>query len=94
MTRKIPDYVGEHFAKHPIDWPREIVRPRIACPDGMEYSVQASRGHYCEPRDEVGPWTALEVWAFRGGKWRTRDPKGYVDRAKINRRIHRHGGAV
>lgn len=96
MRRKIPDYVGEHFAKHPIDWPRECVRPRILCADGVQYSVQASRGHYCSPRNDVGPYTAVEVWCRRssGGKWHTDDPEGWVALEKINRRIHRHGGAI
>lgn len=33
----------------------------ITCADGLRLSVQASRDHYCTPRDSVGPWTAVEV---------------------------------
>lgn len=36
------------------------LRP-IQCDDGFTMSVQASRAHYCAPRDSTGPWTAVEV---------------------------------
>jgi hypothetical protein len=94
MARKIPDYVGEHFAKYPPDAPRFGVRPVITCADGMQYSVQASTMHYCHPRDDKGPWAEFEVWARRNGKWRTENPEGWVPRDKINARIHRHGGVA
>lgn len=35
--------------------------PRIICNDGFNFSVQASRTHYCSPRDDFGPWEAFEV---------------------------------
>jgi len=40
-------------------WPSTI--PRLECLDGFYLSVQASAGHYCEPRNDLGPWTSLEV---------------------------------
>lgn len=95
MARKIPDYVGEHFEKYPLD---NCVTPRplLVCRDGMAYSVQASKYHYCAPRDSVGPWSMVEVWSKHehSGRWVTRDPEGWVPVEKINRRIHRHGGAI
>lgn len=33
----------------------------IRCADGLELSVQASSGHYCTPRQDLGPWTMVEV---------------------------------
>lgn len=36
-------------------------RPRIVCMDGTTLSVQASAFTYCTPRDNVGPYTAVEV---------------------------------
>lgn len=36
------------------------VRP-ITCADGLTLSVQASRFHYCTPRDSAGPWVAVEI---------------------------------
>jgi len=35
--------------------------PEIKCADGLTMSVQASETHYCTPRDNTGPWTAVEV---------------------------------
>lgn len=36
------------------------VRP-LHCADGLEFSAQASKYHYCTPRDSQGPWAAVEV---------------------------------
>ena len=33
----------------------------VVCADGFEMSVQASRGHYCRPREDAGPYTAVEI---------------------------------
>jgi hypothetical protein len=35
--------------------------PHIKCPDGFTMSVQASKYHYCTPRDDYGPWEAVEI---------------------------------
>ena len=35
--------------------------PAITCADGFTMSVQASREHYCRPRNNEGPWVAVEV---------------------------------
>lgn len=35
--------------------------PQIKCKDGFRLSVQASSGHYCSPRNSVGPWSMVEV---------------------------------
>ncbi len=35
--------------------------PSIVCKDGFKMSVQASKTHYCEPRDDIGPYRAVEV---------------------------------
>ena len=34
---------------------------QVICKDGFNMSVQASRTHYCNPRDDVGPYTHVEV---------------------------------
>lgn len=34
---------------------------QIVCKSGLKLSVQASSGHYCEPRDDIGPYVAVEV---------------------------------
>lgn len=33
----------------------------IRCADGFTMSVQASAGTYCAPREDSGPWTAVEI---------------------------------
>lgn len=35
--------------------------PPIVCKDGTKLSVQASKYHYCEPRDDTGPYVSAEV---------------------------------
>lgn len=37
------------------------LRPRLTCADGTTLSVQASSYHYCTPRNDVGPYTHVEV---------------------------------
>lgn len=32
----------------------------VVCADGFTISVQASRYHYCAPRENDGPWTNVE----------------------------------
>ena len=36
-------------------------RPRIRCKDGFEFSAQASEFHYCEPRENYGPYASIEL---------------------------------
>ena len=33
----------------------------IKCADGFSMSVQASKGSYCSPRDDSGPYDSVEV---------------------------------
>lgn len=35
--------------------------PRLVCLDGARVSVQASQYHYCEPRQDNGPYSAVEA---------------------------------
>lgn len=35
--------------------------PSIRCLDGTEFSIQAGTGVYSTPRNNQGPWTAVEV---------------------------------
>lgn len=34
---------------------------KIVCVDGFTMSVQASERNYCSPKDDVGPYTEVEV---------------------------------
>ena len=38
-----------------------LIIPRFVCADGFSLSIQASAAHYCEPRNDTGPWTSFEV---------------------------------
>ena len=38
-----------------------LMLPRIECADGFTMSVQARERAYCEPRNDEGPWSAVEV---------------------------------
>ena len=41
--------------------PHKPIRPQIRCYDNFRMSVQASRAHGCTPRDDRGPYSAVEV---------------------------------
>jgi hypothetical protein len=34
---------------------------RIKCADGFSISVQASSTHHCTPRNDIGPYTHVEI---------------------------------
>jgi hypothetical protein len=34
---------------------------KVTCADGFSLSIQASSFHYCSPRADRGPWTAVEI---------------------------------
>lgn len=40
---------------------KNFLAPAIVCANGFKMSVQASAGHYCSPRNDVGPWASVEV---------------------------------
>lgn len=45
--------IGSTTFKEPVS--------HITCKDGTTLSVQASKYHYCKPREDTGPWTHVEV---------------------------------
>jgi hypothetical protein len=49
------------MAKRPNNWRPMSILPKLRCADGFEMSVQASQFHYCEPRADKGPWSAVEI---------------------------------
>jgi hypothetical protein len=92
--------------------PRDISRgylakfPMIHCADGFKMSVQASETHYCEPRNDMGPWTEFEVGYPSQREpllelYADGDPEedvvnvyGYVPAEVIDEVIAKHGGIV
>lgn len=53
--------VNAWLLAHRSPFGRISLTPQIKCRDGFKVSVQASSGHYCAPRNDVGPWTEVEV---------------------------------
>lgn len=83
------------------------LRMRVMCADGFSVSVQASRYHYCHPRQDSGPYSQVElgypsnrptdeVMTYR------EDPTGsptetvypYVPADAVMRLLAEHGGVV
>jgi len=53
---------GEYWAKA---WEGKVPMmrqmKRIRCADGLTFSAQASEYTYCSPRENIGPWVAVEI---------------------------------
>jgi hypothetical protein len=90
-----------------LDISREMINlvGKITCKDGFHVSVQASKYHYCSPRDSVGPWKLVElgfpsekVLAWQRYAEDKRDPTrtvySYVPLYVVARALDRHGGIV
>lgn len=57
QRRLSPDNRGKNGnGEHRYMWPI----PRIECADGFSVSIQAKATDYCLPRDDSGPWHAVE----------------------------------
>ena len=50
-----------HVKSGPVVGDHRLPAPAIRCADGFEVSVQASYTHYCQPRDNDGPYTHFEL---------------------------------
>ena len=93
-----------HLATAPRRYPGGPLPP-VVCRDGFSMSVQASAGTYCSPREDVGPWTAVEIgypnriepllfdYAETWGNW-TETVYGWVPITLAAAVIEVHGGAV
>lgn len=72
------------------------ISPPVVCADGARLSVQASRDHYCCPRDNYGPYTKVEVWnathRVTEFKYSDDDPSAYVSIHDVVKLIDNHGG--
>ena len=70
----------------------------VECADGTTLSVQASKYHYCTPRDNQGPYTTVEVWCASSDvtefEYSEEDPSAYVPIEDVVRFIENHGGMV
>lgn len=79
------------------------IAERIECKDGTTLSVQASHTHYCTPRTDTGPYSAVEVgyptadppdsWLpYADGDEIPSDVYGYVPVEMVREFIEMHGG--
>lgn len=76
---------------------------RIKCADGFTVSIQASEMHYCDPRDNKGPYVSVELgyptqeepliidFAEEMEK-PTQTVYGYVDVGIVVAMVNKHGG--
>lgn len=81
-----------------------MVNKHVVCADGFSVSIQASHSHYCEPRQDEGPWIEVELgfpnmpvpsldrWA--DGDPETADVYAWVPVGVVEELIASHGGAV
>ena len=78
---------------------------RIVCKDGFSMSVQASKGHYCNPKNDQGPYCEVEVGAISNNEpllsRHAEDPNnptktvyGWVPSLTVYKIIEKHGGAI
>lgn len=76
------------------------VRPPIKCADGLWLSVQASHSHYCRPRDDIGPYEAVEVATHKSlpelSEYEENDAAiyGWVPVELVEQVIENHGGTA
>lgn len=82
------EYRPGHFYK-------EIAK-KVVCADGASASIQASETHYCTPRSNQGPYTAVEVWVLDGTvtefDYDDEEPSAYVPIEQVVQWIDNHGG--
>lgn len=95
----------EQLQKHLATEPKEIqqgtwhkdLAPTVKCKDGATLSVQASQYHYSSPREDIGPYTEVEVWKVTGAEvtefdYSENDPSAYVPIEQVVQFIDNHGG--
>ncbi len=61
LQRRLQSKITTHYFSDGTTFERKENIPRIVCKDGFSFSVQASQYHFCDPEDNFGPWTYVEV---------------------------------
>lgn len=114
VSRYQPDYVNNYLTltrnithlttpsgSTTLGWNYQLPRDQLICEDGFIISVQAGGDNHCTPKNNEGPWTAVECMLIKGEfkfkkAWEaTNDGHGvnaYVNVALVNSEIHAHGG--
>lgn len=81
------------------DYTVKTLAPVVQCKDGTTLSVQASALHYSTPRENTGPYSAVEVWCIRPEQvvtefLYTNEPAAWVPIEAVVAFIGNHGGMV
>lgn len=99
-------YVQQHV-KSGKPWPRRhafklpttsdrMPAPELTCKDGFRLSLQASASHYCEPRNDQGPYDSFELLCgydpLIDEYWDSEEPCSYVPLELVIELICEHGG--
>ena len=78
--------------------PVPLFRDPIILNDGTTVSVQANRASYCTPRNDIGPYTSVEVGfpSVRPSWWNEHSSgdeiAGWVPVSLVREFIEEHGG--
>lgn len=59
--KTLQDLLQTEVRKYPGAFSFKEQVPLIYCMDGTTLSVQTGQNLYCSPREDYGPWTAVEV---------------------------------
>ena len=84
------------------------MRNQFTCNNGLIFSLQTTRTHYCTPRNDKGPWTHVEIgfpsrkveslMPYADGAWRdcppTDDVYAYVPMDVVQKMIDDNGGLI
>lgn len=95
--------IGEFIKKTFVEGEDYQVRSRIICKDGFSMSVQASYGHYCQPRINTTEYFEFEIgfpieeeslilMYAENQDEPTNTVYGYVPEDIVNEVLEKHGG--
>lgn len=59
LLLKTPVHIFENNSMYNLEYKERT--PRIYCMDGTSFSIQTGEYNYCTPRDNIGPWTHVEL---------------------------------
>ena len=93
---RLQKHLANEITKTSTGWYYKPLADLVKCADGTTLSVQASKYHYCTPRDNKGPYIAVEVWCVSAPvtefEYSADAPSAYVPIADVVRFIDNHGG--
>jgi hypothetical protein len=86
-----------HYHEDPVHGIVRMPAQQVTCVDGYHVSIQASSTHYCEPRNNIGPYVSFELGYPNAYDdllidWDDGDVFGQVPLEIIVALITKHGG--